>query len=631
MARATNPCMSRYISSLLVCLVLGASAQATAQPARGLIVKLKSAETAGVASAREQPQLLRERLSAVAHDAGMTARGPLSLLGRGHHLMRFAKPLQGQALDAAVRRMRLHPDVAWVEPDVLMKPAQALLPPNDTAYLAGLQDHLKEPATYGAGVNMPAGWARTTGGLVVVAVLDTGIRFDHPDLAGRLLPGYDFVSEVEYANDGDGRDEDPSDPGDWVSASDRTSKPALFGSCAVLNSSWHGTFIAGQLSAVTNNAIGVAGINWVNQVLPLRVSGKCGAFLSDILDAMRWAAGLSVEGAPANPNPAKVINLSFGGDVACTASYQDVIDEVTAAGALVVVAAGNDGGQPRRPADCNNVLAVGAAQANGQKAGYSNAGPTIAVIAPGGTGAAGAITNIYSTVNTGTTTAQANDYGYKRGTSFSAPLAAGVASLMVSLNPALTPSQLIARIRSSARAHVSIPGSPSCGPGTLSVACNCTTDTCGGGLLDAGNATLVALNPVPVIAGVGAPGLGATIPLDGRASSAIAGASIVSYQWSQVAGPTLAIPNAASALTSVVLPATAGTFQFRLSVADSASRTGDEYLTVTTTAPPPAESSGGGGGSFGWLWGAGLWLLAALAWRRRLVGDAASAASPGGR
>src|SRR5690606_14001831 len=145
--------------------------------------------------------------------------------------------------------------------------------------------------------------------------------------------------------------------------------------------------------------------------------------------AMRWAAGLGVEGAPANPNPARVINLSFGRDVVCTASYQDVINEVTAAGALVVVAAVNDVGRPRRPADCNNVRAVGAAQANGQKAGYSNAGPSIAVIAPGGTGAAGDSTNLYSTLNTGTTTVGTNDYGYKRGTSFSAPLAAGVASL----------------------------------------------------------------------------------------------------------------------------------------------------------------------------------------------------------
>ncbi len=605
-----NRLFAHLFGYLVLGLALGASMHATAQPARGLIVKLKDAGSTAALPMREQAQQLRERVSAVAHDAGMPLRSQ-ALLGRGHHLMRFAQPMQGQALDDAVRRLRLHPDVAWVEPDVLMKPAQALLPPNDTAYLAGLQDHLKEPASHAAGVNMPPAWARTTGGAVVVAVLDTGVRFDHPDLAGRLLPGYDFASEVEYANDGDGRDADPSDPGDWVSALDRSSKPALFGACPVQGSSWHGTFIAGQISAATNNAMGVAGINWGNQVLPLRVSGKCGAFLSDILDAMRWAAGLSVEGVPANPNPARVINISFGGDVACTPSYQDVINEVTAAGALVVVAAGNNGGTPRRPADCANVLAVGAAQANGQKASYSNAGPTVAVIAPGGTGAAGDPTNIYSTVNLGTTSTLANDYGYKRGTSFSAPLAAGVASLMLSLNPALPPTQLIARIRASARAHVAVGGSPACGPGTLSVVCNCTADTCGGGLLDAANATLVALNPVALIAGVGAPGPGATIALDGRASSAVAGSSVVSWQWTQVSGPALTVPNAASALTGVVLPAAAGTFQFRLVVTDSAGRAGDEYLTVTTTAP----ASGGGGGSFGWLWGTGLWLLAGLAFR----------------
>jgi serine protease len=635
--------MSRFFLPLLVALLLGASLQAGAQPARGLIVKLKDADAASAVAeaigARVQPHLLRERLNAVAQDAGNDIRD-VTLIGRGHHLMRFARPLEGAALEAAARRMRLHPDVAWAEPDVLMKPLQVA--PNDTFYTALRQTYLDTPAVYAAGVNLPPAWARTTGGEVVVAVLDTGVRFEHPELKDKLLAGYDFVSEVEYANDGDGRDADPSDPGDWVSAADKSTNPALFGSCSVSSSTWHGTFISGQIAAATNNLAGVAGVNWNTHVLPVRVSGKCGAFLSDILDGMRWAAGLPVSGVPANPNKARIINLSFGGDIACTPSYQDVIDEVTAAGALVVVAAGNDNAAPKRPADCQNVLAVGAVQTNGLKTSYSSFGPAVALSAPGGWGSTGSNTNIFSSVNLGTTVPATNDYGYKLGTSFSAPLAAGVASLMLSLNPGIGPTQLITRLKASARAHTTVSGAPACAVG-LGIACTCTTSTCGAGLLDAGNATRAALSPVALIAGVGAPTFGSAIALDGRASAAVAGSSITAYQWTQVAGPAVAITNAGTSQAAAVLPGAAGTFRFRLQVTDNQARSGEEFLSVTTTAaatvvsvgtdgggsvttttPTPRSSmgstgggGGGGGGPMSWLWGAGLWLLALWAWGRR--------------
>ncbi|MBC7436336.1 MAG: S8 family peptidase [Bdellovibrionales bacterium] len=644
--------MSRFMLSLMLAGMLGmgalqgAQAQAqlpTAQVpsgapvARGLIVKLKEPQAGDPTSAqRERPQRLQERLAAVAQDAGMFMRGQAAI-GGGHHLMRFARPLEGRAVDDALRRLRLHPDVAWVEPDVLMKLAQVApnTAPNDPDYAAGLQDHLKGPAIYPGGINLPPAWNRTTGGVnATVAVLDTGVRFSHPDLAGRVLPGYDFVSEVEYGNDGDGRDADASDPGDWVSTSDRTTQRALYGACLRSDSTWHGTFIAGQLSALTNNGVGVAGINWSNKVLPVRVSGKCGAFLSDILDGMRWAAGLTVAGAPANPNPARIINLSFGGDVACTASYQDIINEVTAAGALVVVAAGNDNLSPKRPADCKNVLTVGAVQRNGLKTDYSSFGLAVGIMAPGGTGVATATatTNIYSTGNDGATSPGNNVYSYKVGTSFSTPLAAGVASLMLALNPALTPAELTQRLRASVRPHVFLAGSPSCGP-RVNVPCNCTTSTCGAGLLDADGAVLAALAPVALFAGVVGPVAGSTISLDGRASAASTGSALVSYLWTQVAGSTVIIQNPASAVASVALPAAAGNFQFKLVVTDNAGRQGEQVLSVTSfTAEAAAAAAatsaaagggtaasggGGGGGSMGWLWGAGLWLVALAAWRRR--------------
>lgn len=598
--------MSRIFTVVLAlaCCVAG---QAWAQPVRGLIVKLRDAPASAV---REAPQAARERMAAVVQGAGVPMHSQREVGGHGHRLLRFASPRGGRDLDAAVRRLRLHPDVEYAEPDVLVKPLEI---PNDPDFLVR-QWHLQQPTpAFRSAINMPPAWDRTPGANIVVAVLDTGIRPTHPDLAGRLLAGYDFASEVEYANDGDGRDADPSDPGDWVSASDISTKPGIFGGCGTSDSSWHGTFIAAQIAALTNNAAGVAGINRNASILPVRVSGKCGAFLSDILDGMRWAAGLPVTGVPANPTPARIINLSFGGDAACSASYQDVINEVANTGALVVVAAGNNSGALRRPADCSGVLAVGAVGQGGLKADYSNFGSNIAVMAPGGTGPTGNAANLWSASNAGTTSPGADNYGYKRGTSFSAPLAAGVASLMLSLNPALPPDQLVVRMRAGARPHTFTAGFGTCS-GPAAGECNCTTVACGAGLLDADGAVAQALSPVALIADVGAPVPGAAITLDGRASTGAPGATLVSYQWSQVSGPTVALQSPGASTTAVTLSGGAGTFVFRLAVTDNAGLVGEDFISVTTQSPP---ASGGGGGASSWAWGAGLWLVALWAVRRR--------------
>ncbi len=157
---------------------------------------------------------------------------------------------------------------------------------------------------------------------VVIAVLDTGVLYDHPDLGrgdrgGKLLPGFDFVSASHMTNDGDGRDANPSDPGDWVDSSDKTNP--LFTNCDIAGSSWHGTRVAGMIGALTNNSAGVAGLDWNSFILPVRVLGKCGGIDSDILAGMRWAAGLHVAGVPDNPTPARILNLSLGSDGACEA------------------------------------------------------------------------------------------------------------------------------------------------------------------------------------------------------------------------------------------------------------------------------------------------------------------------
>lgn len=603
--------MKRIFCAALTALLCTLSLPAAAQPVQGFLVKLKPAAQAG----RELPQAARERMLAVAQSAGVGLQSD-SLVSTNIHMLRLPAPVQGEAMDAALRRLRLHPDVAYAEPDVRIK---RLAVPNDPLFSD--QWHLATPATAPGALNMPPAWDLSTGTTgpgapVVVALIDTGVRFSHPDLAGRLLPGYDFASEIEFANDGNGRDADASDPGDWVSEADRIRQPGLFSSCMVEDSSWHGTFIAGLVAAVSNNAQGIAGVNWGARILPVRAMGKCGGLLSDILDGIRWAAGLTVAGVPANPTPARIINLSFGGDTPCSPIYQDVIDEVTAAGVLVVAAAGNESGEVRRPADCKGVLAVGGVQSNGLKAGYSNMGASVGLVAPSGSQGL----PIISLDNDGLRSPSTDSYGAKIGTSFSAPLVAGVASLVLSMNPALTPAQLTALLKAATRPHVVLATAPACTIGSTAP-CNCTTAICGTGLLDARlavSAAVPGVAPVAAIAPVAQPTGGTAITLDGRNSTPGNGRSIAAYQWRQVTGPAVTIQNATSAVATVQLPAEGATFGFELLVTDNAGASDTEVLNVTSITAAGSGGGGGGGGFTGLLWGAGLWLLALLAlWQRR--------------
>lgn len=483
-----------FLTCALMGLNLLSVQAALAQPVQSLIVKLKSSSTSLLETPRALALRDHQRALTVARDTGSIHSVP-EPVGSRAHLIRLDSAVQGAGLSQALGRLRQHPDVDWAEPNVRVK---RMAVPNDPGFAT--QWYLQTSNLFASGLNMPVAWDKTTGSSgATVAVLDTGVRFSHPDLGGRLLAGYDFVSEVDFANDGSGRDADPTDPGDWMSSTDL--RNPVYAGCEVEDSSWHGTFIAGQIVAAANNSQGVAGINWNAKVLPVRVSGKCGALLSDILDGMRWAAGLSVSGVPANPNPAKVINLSFGGDTACTKSYQDVIDEIGRVGALLVVAGGNSSGPLARPADCSGVLAVGAVQADGAKTYYSDFGSKVAIMAPGGEASPQSL-QIYSTGNSGTKGPVADNYVYKMGTSFSAPLASAVASLMLSLDVSLTPAQLISKMKASARPHVRSGAYPTCATG-VTVACNCTSSTCGAGMLDASAAVASVATPsvsVPVTA-----------------------------------------------------------------------------------------------------------------------------------
>lgn len=491
------------VRTALLCLLglCALSAAHAAGPPVGLLVQLKpgvvqvEADDAPSVVSRDTPQAQQERAHArwqrrhvvavrqfekVASDAGVA----YTALGSAGDALRVDVPpgTDVTALDRLTRRLRLHPDVADVVPNERLR--RKAVTPTDPLFVR--QWHLLAPSAYAGGVNATVGWVRTTGANapVTVAVVDTGVRYDHPDLSGKLLAGYDFVSEVEYANDGNGRDADASDPGDWLTAAEADT--ATFRGCDAEDSSWHGTAIAGVIAAAANNGVGVAGMHWGARVVPVRVAAKCGAVLSDLLDGVRWAAGLPVAGVPANPNPAKVINLSYGGDGACNTAYQSTIDAVTAAGALVVVAAGNAGAPVTRPADCAGVLAVTAVRGDGAKASYGSYGPTVGLAAPGGSGFGGADEGIYTTLNEGRRGPTTSSYGYMVGTSFSAPLAAGVAALVLSVQPGLSGTTLSTLLTTHVRPHTQQAFLATCSATAWSQgSCNCTAQTCGTGLLDA--------------------------------------------------------------------------------------------------------------------------------------------------
>ena len=235
-------------------------------------------------------------------------------------------------------------------------------------------------------------------------------------------------------------------------------------------------------------------------VLPVRVAGKCGATVSDIVDGMRWAAGLHVDNVPDNLNPARVINISFGSSAACNAAYQSAIDELYARGVVVVAAAGNEHTAVIRPASCNHVVAVAALNRDGFKASYSNFGPDVVVSTVGGDDATGAwgdlLTDggLLTLDNLGTTGPGTAGYARVFGTSFAAPVVAGTISLMLSTNPLLTVDQIIAGLRLSARPHVTSTVIAQCSasnPGR----CICTSTTCGAGILDAPQALVYAQYP----------------------------------------------------------------------------------------------------------------------------------------
>ena len=275
---------------------------------------------------------------------------------------------------------------------------------------------------------------------VVVAVVDSGVILEHEDL--HFLPGYDFIHEPSVGNDGDGRDHDPGDPGDWVNSQDIELQTVSDG-CPLTASKWHGTAISGVISATSNNATGIAGGSPSVSLLPVRVTGKCGGYVSDLIDGIRWAAGLEVSGVAPNLNPADVINLSVGFPGSCSTAMQNAIDDAADAGAILVTAATNSAvnldTDPYSPASCENIITVAATDRAGAITPYTALGQAVFMSAPGGTVSDGIIT----TQNDGDDYPMPrSSYGYHFGTSIAAAHVSSAVANLLAYKPDLTQAQI---------------------------------------------------------------------------------------------------------------------------------------------------------------------------------------------
>jgi serine protease len=351
-----------------------------------------------------------------------------------------------------IRDLEARPDVLDAHPNWTLHAFKA---PNDSLY--PLQWHY-------TAMNLPPAWDTEDGvsPAVVVSVVDTGI-VSHPDLVDRTLPGYDFISDSGSGGDGDERDDDPNDEGG--------------------DSGFHGSHVAGTVGATTNNSSGVAGVNWGARILPVRVLGVTGSgSFDDILAGVAWAAGRTVTGAPTNTNKAQVINLSLGGNIgeACPSEANTFFSDLAADGIIVVVAAGNDDidADTTFPANCDGVITVGATGLQNDRAPYSNFGTTIDIMAPGGdtsqsftVGGKTYPAGVLSTLKDGNEFV----YGFYQGTSMASPHVAGLVSLMLAKDGALSFDTVLARLKAAST--------------PLSEAqCGRPTAECGAGLVDAAKA-----------------------------------------------------------------------------------------------------------------------------------------------
>lgn len=444
-------------------------------------------------------------------------------ISNGAHVLILQGAAGKAGIGQALINIRKLSNVEYAEEDTIMT-TQTI--PNDASYstLWGLQPltTVASPAPGGTGsygADFETAWNITTGSAVVVAVVDTGLT-PHADI-GTVSPatgnvkssGYTFISDCRIRGSCPATTLDASayiapsanatDTGDYITVQDMADNPTLFpptpappATPVQKNSSWHGTHVSGILAALGNNSVGIIGGAYTTRILPVRVLGKGGGSTADISEGIMWAA--NVHATIANPNPAKVINLSLGGTGGCGTTMQNAIDAAVAAGAVVVVAAGNSNEDfaNHSPANCANVISVAATGKDGSRALYSNfSSPAsnttnpakISIAAQGGLGDANLLTydpGIYSTINTSLTTpdltAGGSGYGYKSGTSMATPHVSAAIALMIARNPALPPAALKSILIGSVSGFPSFPAAGGWGPYDCA-----TLKNCGAGILNA--------------------------------------------------------------------------------------------------------------------------------------------------
>jgi serine protease len=431
---------------LLLCLATLVAVPDSAPAATRFIVRFADASSAAASMTVPEAGSSRRRKRAV--DPGQP-RHVGALAGDAHVF---------EVDDGNAAHFARFPGVISVEEDRIVRPA-ALPDP-----LYSRQWSLHDPRT---GIDADVAWKVTRGEGAVIAVLDTGVT-PHPELDGQLLPGYDFVADPGRARDGDGRDPDPRDEGDWA-------EPGDCGRRAGTRSSWHGTHVMALAAAKRGNRLGIVGVAPESMVLPIRVLAHCGGYTSDVIDAIAWASGAEVPGVPPAVRRADVINLSLGVEGPCGAAMADAVAQARARGVAVVAAAGNEGvlAASTAPGNCPGVINVGALDRWGRQAWYSNHGGAVTLAAPGGSLRGVRVDDLVSAVDQGARVPWRSVFGYMAGTSMSAPLVSGVVALMRSADPALDVDGITRHLVDSARPA------------------RCPTG-CGAGLLDAG-ATLDAV------------------------------------------------------------------------------------------------------------------------------------------
>lgn len=586
-------------------------------------VKPQSAGANGAAPSADVATV--QRWSAAAQ-LPMTYKRPMS---GGAHVVTLPRVMTLQDAQTVAQRMEASGEFEYVSADRIMRPMAV---PTDPLFAQ--QWNLMPPSASAAGgANVTAAWNTTTGiNTASVGIVDTGIRTDHADFAGlNLSAGHNFVSNNALTSSPDpktgntvqagfvnnGGDTTAADPGDWVTVSDAQTYPSFCGSRAS-DSSWHGTFVAGQIGA-QHNTIGIAGIAPGVRVQMARALGKCGGMTSDIMDAMTWLAGGHVSGVTDNPTPVKVINLSLGGQGNCSTFEQDRVNAARALGVTIVAATGNEAGPVDAPANCTGVIAVTAHTLEGDNASYANVGGQTTISAPGGgsgTVVAGLGSGIRSLSNTGKTIPDASPagdtYTTDIGTSMATPHVAATAALMLSVQPALAPDDIAKILKQSAR------------PFPAGTYCATHAATCGAGMLDAGAALVQAQGSptIHVTASASNTVANATVTLTAVGGAGY-GKSATSTTWGQTGGPrvdlTTSGPDANGKSTATFTPVDAGVYTFSVTLTNNAQATAADSTTVTVTAPATtgtgssttssgSSNGGSGGGGALPLWLAGLLL-----------------------